>query len=66
VVVQHDLDRLVVRRRRLRRTLAIVIVLLLTSLLLGVMRSCGNQFDQPYNKDYVPKDVGHTASEGRQ
>jgi len=62
VVVQHDLDRLVIRRRRLRRTLAVVMVISLAALLLGVMRSCGNQFDQPYNKDYAPMDTARPGN----
>lgn len=62
VVVQYDLDQLVIRRRRQRRAMSIAVVMLMMSLSLGAMRSCGSQFNHPYNKGYTPLDTARPAN----
>jgi predicted PurR-regulated permease PerM len=54
--MQHDLDRMLQHRRRRRRIVAIIVATMLAALVVVVMRSCVDQFNEPYNKAYQPLD----------
>jgi hypothetical protein len=55
--MQKDLNKLWKRKRRMHRVFAVLIVTIAAALLIVSMRSCSDQFQEPYNKDYRPMDV---------
>jgi len=54
--MQKDLNKLRKRKRRMHRVLAILSLTILSALLVVGMRTCSDQFKEPYNKDYRPMD----------
>jgi predicted nucleic acid-binding Zn ribbon protein len=54
--MQKDLDRLRKSKRRFRRVLAILAVTAVAALIVVGVRSCSDQFQEPYNKEYRPMD----------
>jgi len=54
--MQKDLDRLRRSKRRLHRVLAILAVTAVAALVVVGVRSCSDQFQEPYNKGYHPMD----------
>lgn len=55
--MQKDLDRLWKRKRRRARVLAVLGLAIVAALLIVGMRTCSDQFQEPYNKDYHPMDI---------
>lgn len=55
--MQKDLDRLRKRKRRLQKALTLIIVTFALAFILVAIKSCGKQFDEPYNKEYRPVDI---------
>ncbi len=64
--MQKDLNRLWKRKRRIHRVLAILGLTMVAALLVVGMRSCSDQYNEPYNKDYRPMDTEQsTGTESR-
>jgi len=55
--MQEDLTRLRRRKRRLHKIAALLFLCVFVALSMVVMRSCSDQFSEPYNKDYQPMDT---------
>jgi len=55
--MQKDLNRLWKRKRRMHRVMVISIISIIAALLIVGVRSCGEQYQDPYNKGYHPMDV---------
>jgi hypothetical protein len=55
--MQKDLDKLRKRKRRLHRVFGVLVLSAATALIVVGMRSCSEQYQEPYNKDYRPMDV---------
>ena len=56
--MQKDLDRLWKRKRRMKRVLLVLGLTIVAALLVVGVRTCSEQFQEPYNKDYRPVDDG--------
>ncbi|MFC1567765.1 hypothetical protein ACFL3K_01005 [Pseudomonadota bacterium] len=56
--MQKDLDKLRKRKRRIQRMLIVLALAIVAALLIVGVRSCSDQFQEPYNKDYRPVDDG--------
>ncbi|MFC1542270.1 hypothetical protein ACFL4M_00090 [Pseudomonadota bacterium] len=56
--MQKDLDRLWKRKRRTKRVLLVLGLTIVAALLVVGVRTCSEQFQEPYNKDYRPVDDG--------
>jgi len=54
--MQKDLDKLRRSKRRLRRILAVLAISSVAALIVVGVRSCSNQYQEPYNKEYRPLD----------
>jgi len=55
--MQHDLDRLRKHRQFRHRLLGVLAISVLAALSVVIMRSCADQFNEPYNKGYHPMDI---------
>jgi len=55
--MQKDLNRLWRHKRRMHRIVVILAISAIAALLVAGMRSCSDQYQEPYNKDYRPMDV---------
>lgn len=55
--MQKDLNKLRIRKRRMHRIMAVLIVSSIAALLVVGIRSCSEQYQEPYNKNYRPMDV---------
>ncbi|MES0370731.1 MAG: hypothetical protein ABUK11_00495 [Mariprofundaceae bacterium] len=55
--MQKDLNKLWKRKRRMHRVVAILAVSIVAALIVVGMRSCSDQYQEPYNKKYRPMDV---------
>ena len=55
--MQRDLDRLAQRKRLKRNVRAVLVVSILVALIGVGLRTCADQFSEPYNKDYTPLDT---------
>lgn len=54
--MQKDLDKLRRSKRRLRRILAVLAITALSALIVVGVKSCSDQYKNPYNKEYRPLD----------
>lgn len=54
--MQKDLDRLRRNKQRLRRVLIVLAFSALSALIIVGIRSCSDQYQEPYNKQYRPMD----------
>lgn len=54
--MQKDLDRLWQRKRRTQRILIVVVLSCMAALVVVGMRTCGDHYKEPYNKEYRPMD----------
>jgi len=59
--MQKDLDRLWKRKRRMHRVLAVLGLTMIVALVIVGVRACSDQYNEPYNKEYRPMDVGRQA-----
>jgi len=55
--MQKDLDKLRKRKRRLRRVMAVLAITSIAALAIVGIRSCSDQYQDAYNKEYRPMDV---------
>ena len=55
--MQKDLSRLRRRKSRLHKIGALIFLCLFVALSMVMMRSCSDQFSEPYNKGYQPMDT---------
>jgi len=55
--MQRDLDKLRKRKRRMKRVLLVLSLTFIAALLVVGVRTCSEQFQEPYNKDYRPVDT---------
>lgn len=55
--MQKDLNKLWKRKRRMHRIMVMLIVSVIAALLVVGMRSCSDQYQEPYNREYRPMDV---------
>jgi len=60
--MQQDLDRLQKRKRIIQRIAFVLLLSLAVAFMMFTIRSCSDQYDDPYNKDYRPVDVTHQHS----
>jgi len=54
--MQKDLDKLRRSKRRTHRILAILAISAVAALTIVGMKSCSEQYKEPYNKEYRPMD----------
>jgi len=60
--MQKDLDKLRRSKRRLRRVLAVLAISAVAALVVVGMKSCSEQYKEPYNKEYRPMDSSDTQN----
>lgn len=61
--MQRDLNRLQKRKRLIYRALGLLMLTLIAAVVVVSMRSCSEQFNEPYNKDYRPMDTQRNSLE---
>lgn len=59
--MQKDLNKLWKRKRRTHRVMVILVITVIAALLVVGMRSCSDQYQEPYNKKYRPMDVEQSS-----
>jgi len=55
--MQSDLDRLRRRKSRRHKIIGLFVLCALVALVLVMMRTCSDQFAEPYNTNYQPMDT---------
>ena len=56
--MQKDLNKLWKRKRRLHRVFTVLSLTIVAALIVVGVRTCSDQYQEPYNKDYRPMDAG--------
>jgi len=55
--MQRDLNRLKYRKSRRHKVIGLFILCALVALVMVMMRTCSDQFSEPYNTNYQPMDT---------